>query len=83
VAGLLFKDRREFLGRRRKVGGHGHVHFGGAHGKGGPEQGDGEGGFDKTHDFLPMRGQKNEPVFGDFSSENAIQTMNCATLSHF
>ena len=53
VAGLLFKNRSQFLGRSRKVGGHSYMHFSCAHAKNGTEQRGGNGGFDEFHVFSP------------------------------
>ena len=53
VAGLLFKNRSQFFGRSRKVGGHSYMHFSCAHAKNGTEQRGGNGGFDEFHVFFP------------------------------
>ena len=53
VSGLLFKNRCQFLGRSRKVGGHSHMHFGSAHAENSAKKCGGNGGLDEFHVFSP------------------------------
>ena len=56
MAGLRFKNRREFFGRRREVGGHRHVNFIGKRHRSCGTKDSGNGCLHKTvrHFFIPL-----------------------------